>query len=156
MGHQRYSNFCLRLLKAATTAAIAGGVTMWNLNLKSAKIAAIVLAVLLGGCAQNNQTAETSGLLAVNADGATVYQARCASCHGFDLRGSDNGPSQLSIVYEPGHHGDDSYRSAIRNGVGQHHWAFGNMPAVPDITDEQIERVIIFIRTQQDELGFDR
>ncbi|MFQ3316588.1 MAG: mono/diheme cytochrome c family protein [Candidatus Poriferisodalaceae bacterium] len=129
---------------------------MGNLNAKGAKVAAIVIALLLGGCAQNNQTAETSGLLAVNADGATVYQARCASCHGSDLRGSDNGPSQLSIVYEPGHHGDDSYRSAIRNGVGQHHWAFGNMPAVPDITDEQIERVIIFIRTQQDELGFDR
>ena len=129
---------------------------MGILNLKGAKIAAIVVAVLLGGCAQNNQMAEISGLLADKADGATVYQARCASCHGSDLRGSDNGPSLLSIVYEPGHHGDDSFRSAIRNGVGQHHWAFGNMPAVPDITDEQIERVIIFIRTQQDELGFDR
>jgi hypothetical protein len=30
------------------------------------------------------------------------------------------------------------------------------MPAVPDITDEQIELAIIYIRTQQDELGFDR
>ena len=53
-------------------------------------------------------------------------------------------------------HGDESYRSAIRNGVTQHHWGFGNMPAVEDITDDQIERVITYIRTQQQELGFEQ
>ena len=133
------------------------GVTVVVMSENVRKLVGVAaMAVLMAGCAQNNQMTEASGLLAVNADGVTIYQARCASCHGSDLRGSDNGPSQLSIVYEPGHHGDDSYRSAIRNGVGQHHWTFGDMPAVPDITDEQIERVIIYIRTQQDELGFDR
>ena len=59
-------------------------------------------------------------------------------------------------MYEPNHHGDKSYRSAIRNGVAQHHWGFGNMPAVEDITDDQIERVITYIRTQQQELGFEQ
>lgn len=91
-----------------------------------------------------------------NADGATVYSARCASCHGVDLRGTDKGPSQLSIVYEPGHHGDDAYRSAIRNGAPQHHWDFGDMSAVESITDEQVERVIAFIRSEQQQLGFER
>lgn len=91
--------------------------------------------------------------LAVDADGAAVYQARCAECHGDDLRGTDKGPSQLSIVYEPNHHGDASFRAAIRNGAQQHHWDFGDMPPVADITDEQIELVIAYIRTQQEELG---
>jgi len=93
--------------------------------------------------------------LAADADGRAVYQGRCASCHGADLRGTEKGPSQLSIVYEPNHHGDTSYRSAIRNGVQQHHWDYGDMPAVQDVTDEQIELVIAYIREQQQELGFE-
>jgi len=94
--------------------------------------------------------------IAADADGATVFVARCASCHGEDLRGTDKGPSQLSIVYEPNHHSDATYRAAIRNGVGQHHWNFGDMPPVEDITDDQIERVIAYIRTEQERLGFER
>jgi len=85
-----------------------------------------------------------------------VYAARCASCHGDDLRGTDRGPSQLSIVYEPGHHGDAAYRSAIRNGAQQHHWSFGDMPPVEDITDDQIEAVVAYIRSEQRRLGFER
>lgn len=121
--------------------------------------AAIVLSVALSACASDDGAAaptESLAPLAADADGATIYQARCASCHGEDLRGTDKGPSQLSIVYEPGHHGDDSYRAAISNGVPQHHWGFGNMPAVEDITDDQTERVITYIRAQQQELGFEQ
>ena len=44
----------------------------------------------------------------------------------------------------------------IRNGAPQHHWGFGNMPAVEDITDDQIKQVIAYIRTQQQELGFEQ
>ena len=65
------------------------------------------------------------------ARGAEVYAANCASCHGADLRGTDKGPSHLSIVYEPGHHGDASFRSAIANGSPQHHWEFGDMEPTP-------------------------
>ena len=124
-------------------------------------VAGVVLALtfVLSACGGDDPVAappESVVPLAADADGASVYQARCASCHGEDLRGTDKGPSQLSIVYEPNHHGDESYRSAIRNGVTQHHWGFGNMPAVEDITDDQIERVITYIRTQQQELGFEQ
>ena len=124
-------------------------------------VAGVVLALtfVLSACGGDDPVAappESVVPLAADADGASVYQARCASCHGEDLRGTDKGPSQLSIVYEPNHHGDESYRSAIRNGVAQHHWGFGNMPAVEDITDDQIERVITYIRTQQQEFGFEQ
>ena len=119
----------------------------------------VALTAVLSACGGDDPEAappESLVLLAAEADGPTIYQARCASCHGEDLRGTDKGPSQLSIVYEPNHHGDDSYRSAIRNGAPQHHWSFGNMPAVEDITDDQIEQVITYIRTQQQELGFEQ
>ena len=118
-------------------------------------ITAAILAITVAGCGGDDVTATPIPPLAPDASGETVYQARCASCHGADLRGTSEGPSQLSIVYEPGHHGDDSYRSAIRNGVRQHHWGFGDMPAVPDITDGQIESVIEYIRTEQQRNGFE-
>lgn len=118
----------------------------------------LLLTIVLSACGSDSPVAApVDGLvpLADEADGATIYQARCASCHGEDLRGTESGPSQLSIVYEPNHHGDDSYRSAIRIGVPQHHWNFGNMPPIEAITDDQIERVITYIRSQQQELGFE-
>lgn len=118
----------------------------------------LVLSVALAASACTSDDAEPVAFVALSAtaDGATIYAARCASCHGVDLRGTDKGPSQLSIVYEPNHHGDDSYRSAIRNGAAQHHWGFGNMPVIESITDDQIERVISFIRSEQQRLGFEQ
>ena len=89
-------------------------------------------------------------------DGAAVYQQYCAECHGVDLRGTDKGPSQLSIVYEPNHHGDYAYRVAIREGTREHHWWFGDMPPVEGITDLEIEKVISFIRAEQQRLGFEQ
>ncbi len=88
-------------------------------------------------------------------DGAEVYQQYCAECHGVDLRGTDKGPSQLSIVYEPNHHGDYAYRVAIRDGTREHHWWFGDMPPVEGISDLEIEKVISFIRAEQERLGFE-
>lgn len=89
-------------------------------------------------------------------DGAAVYQQYCAECHGVDLRGTDKGPSQLSIIYEPNHHGDYAYRVAIRDGTREHHWWFGDMPPVEGITDLEIEKVISFIRAEQQRLGFEQ
>ena len=89
-------------------------------------------------------------------DGAAVYQQFCAECHGADLRGTDKGPSQLSIIYEPNHHGDFAYRVAIREGTRAHHWGFGDMPPVEDISDLEIEKVISYIRAEQQRLGFER
>ena len=53
---------------------------------------------------------------AARARALELYKDACASCHGDDLRGTDKGPSHLSRVYEPGHHSDASFVSAIRNG----------------------------------------
>ena len=98
----------------------------------------------------------TSAAAAPIPDGAAVYQQYCAECHGVDLRGTDKGPSQLSIIYEPNHHGDFAYRSAIREGTREHHWWFGDMPPVEGITDLEIEKVISYIRAEQERLGFEQ
>ena len=98
--------------------------------------------------------ASTAAELAIP-DGAEVYQQYCAECHGVGLRGTDEGPSQLSIIYEPNHHGDYAYRVAIREGTREHHWWFGDMPPVEGISDLEIEKVISFIRAEQQRLGFE-
>ena len=119
-------------------------------------LATLGLAAILAACGSDTAATAPPEPIPTDANGATVYALRCASCHGEDLRGTTKGPSQLSIVYEPNHHNDDAYRNAIRNGVAQHHWAYGNMPTIEDITDQQIELVINYIRTQQQQLGFER
>lgn len=95
---------------------------------------------------------EATGDLAL---GAEIYAQSCASCHGDDLRGTDRGPSHLSIVYEPGHHSDESFRAAIREGSSQHHWSFGDMPPVEGLDDEQIDAVIAYVREVQEREGFE-
>jgi len=65
------------------------------------------------------------------------------------------GPSQLSIVYEPNHHPDESFRAAIRDGVSPHHWDFGPMPAVSGLDDDEITAIIAYIREIQQREGFE-
>lgn len=109
-------------------------------------------ATACGGTEQEAGPATDDDLLTI---GAEVYGESCASCHGADLRGTDQGPSHLSIVYEPNHHPDEAFRSAIANGAPQHHWPFGDMPPVEGLSNDDVDAVIAFIRGEQQRLGFE-
>jgi mono/diheme cytochrome c family protein len=117
-------------------------------------VAFVALCVaLLAACASD--AGDAGGGSAQAGDGSALYAANCAACHGADLRGTGMGPSQLSIVYEPNHHPDDSFRTAIRNGVSPHHWDFGPMPAVSGLDDEEITVIIAYVREVQQREGFE-
>lgn len=116
--------------------------------------ATALLLVALSACGDAGSDAEVTGSGSESGRGAEVYAESCASCHGGDLGGTDKGPSHLSIVYEPNHHNDESFRNAIANGVPQHHWEFGNMPAVGGLSDADVEAVIAFVRAEQERQGF--
>ncbi len=126
-------------------------------------VAALAFSALVGGSACSDSGGEGDGDGDRRGGGAgdelalgeEVYGEACASCHGGDLRGTDLGPSHLSIVYEPGHHSDESFRSAISNGSPAHHWTFGDMPPVGGLDDEQVEAVIAYIRDVQEREGFE-
>ena len=109
----------------------------------------VATSLVLVACSDDSNTADAP------ADGAAVYAANCSACHGADLRGTERGPSLLSIVYEPNHHPDDSFRSAIQNGVDAHHWDFGPMPMINAVDDAEIDAVIAFIRSTQEAEGFE-
>ncbi len=83
------------------------------------------------------------------AKGRDVFAANCMSCHGPHATGTDAGPPLVHIIYESNHHGDGSFYAAVRNGVRQHHWRFGDMPAVPGVTDAETGLIIAYVRTLQ-------
>ena len=128
------------------------------MTLKTSLTVAVVtvgLAVGMAACGSDD-TESTSASGSQPGRGAEVYAESCASCHGADLRGTDEGPSMLSIVYEPNHHSDDSFRSAIANGAPEHHWPFGDMEPVEGLSDADVEAVIAFVRAEQERQGFER
>ncbi|MBT8192335.1 MAG: cytochrome c [Acidimicrobiia bacterium] len=87
--------------------------------------------------------------------GSEAYGVYCAACHGPDLMGTNQGPSFLSAVYEPGHHADIAFLLAAQRGVSSHHWRFGDMPAVEGVTSEDIEAIVAFVRETQRVEGFE-
>lgn len=89
------------------------------------------------------------------AAGSELYAAHCAECHGTDLRGTDKGPSHLSIVYEPSHHGDGAFLRAVQVGSPAHHWGFGDMPPVEGLAPQDVEAIVAFVRETQRIEGFE-
>jgi mono/diheme cytochrome c family protein len=114
-------------------------------------------ALLVAGCGDGGDDDRATGGTSAGAPeaGEVLYAENCASCHGDDLRGTDKGPSHLSRVYEPGHHSDASFVSAIRNGSPQHHWDFGDMEPVEGLSDDEVDAIIAFVRQKQADEGFE-
>jgi cytochrome c len=81
--------------------------------------------------------------------GEAAFMANCAGCHGINAAGSDKGPPLIDPIYRSSHHGDFSFVRAVTLGVPQHHWVFGAMPAQPQVTREQIDQIVIYIREIQ-------
>ncbi|MFV2052359.1 c-type cytochrome [Aliiroseovarius sp. YM-037] len=82
--------------------------------------------------------------------GRLAYEAKCASCHGINAVGQDGvAPPLVHKIYEPSHHGDESFQRAAALGVQGHHWPFGNMPPVDGITRGDAAMIIAYIRELQ-------
>ena len=120
-----------------------------------------VAAVFLGGIAvmiSNAASGPNSGLaidvkvpvLSSNAkSGEAVYSENCAACHGQNAGGSDQGPPLVYDTYNPGHHADGAFYMAVKSGVRQHHWKFGNMPAQPNVSKAETKLILTYVRELQ-------
>ncbi len=81
--------------------------------------------------------------------GMEIFDTNCSVCHGAGAAGTDQGPPLIHKIYEPGHHSDVSIRSAVRVGVKQHHWFFGDMPPVAAVSPDDVEKIVCYIRQTQ-------
>jgi len=102
--------------------------------------------------AKSNSPREPEMTPALNL-GKMNYEAYCASCHGKTTGGTDKGPTFISRIYHPGHHGDGAFFLAPKNGVRAHHWTFGDMKPVPEVNDLQLEYIVKYVRAVQKENG---
>ena len=81
--------------------------------------------------------------------GEELFNANCSVCHGVGAIGTSQGPPLIDRTYHPGHHPDFSIRNAVRQGVKQHHWLFGDMAPVAGVSSDEVERIICYIREAQ-------
>ncbi len=89
-------------------------------------------------------------LAATELAGSAVYAENCAQCHGDNAAGRNGiAPPLAHRIYEPNHHGDAAFQLAVKNGVRGHHWRFGDMPAIEDVSVEQVESVVAYVRALQ-------
>ncbi len=88
--------------------------------------------------------------------GGRLFDAKCASCHGENAAGrAGTGPPLVHIVYEPGHHGDESFQRAVALGVRSHHWPFGDMAPVEGLSRADVALIVVYVRELQRANGID-
>lgn len=118
----------------------------------------LCLAVLLAGCGGEVESPPgqgDGGTSAAASEGEQLFAENCAVCHGQDLKGTSTGPPFLDVIYEPSHHPDEAFFAAVANGVQAHHWEFGNMPPVPGLTQEEVAKIVDYVREQQRAAGIE-
>jgi len=119
----------MKSIIAATSILVAGGIgyALWPTTLQTTQSDASIS--LENGVLAEVLVPET---LSQNAQiGKLGFEAKCLVCHGVNAAGQDGvAPPLVHIIYEPSHHGDESFQRAVAMGVRGHHWPFGDMPPV--------------------------
>lgn len=86
--------------------------------------------------------------------GQQRFRNKCAACHGEWAEGvKDTGPPLVHPYYRPGHHSDSAFYRAAKSGVKSHHWSFGDMPPVEEITKKDVATILGFLRWWQVQNG---
>jgi len=137
------------ILIVVGAAALGAGVWLLRGATPDAGPAPIVNTAMHGAAATPANEIIVPRLTAPAALGQEFFTARCAACHGANAAGSENGPPLIHPIYVPSHHGDYAFVSAARNGVRAHHWRFGDMKPVANVTDAQLGWIIAYVREVQ-------
>ncbi|MEX0759037.1 MAG: cytochrome c [Tistlia sp.] len=82
-------------------------------------------------------------------EGKDAFQGACADCHGARAAGTEKGPPLVHQIYNPGHHSDEAFFRAAVSGSPQHHWRFGDMPPQPEVSREEVAKIVRYVRELQ-------
>ena len=86
--------------------------------------------------------------------GRKVINEKCADCHGVDgTGGSRKGPPILHTMYRDEIFPDFVFRRSVLEGKREKNWRFGPMPAMPDLSEEDVNGAIAFVREVQTATG---
>lgn len=85
--------------------------------------------------------------------GNILFHNNCSQCHGLEGGGTNQGPPLVHKTYRPGHHADLTFHWAVKDGVRQHHWKFGDMPPQPNVSPEDAGHIVAYIRKLQRNKG---
>ena len=88
-------------------------------------------------------------LSAEAAQGEAIFTANCRACHGKNASGTKLGPPLIHDIYNPGHHSDQAFYLAAQIGVRAHHWPYGDMPAQPQVDEDDVALIIRYVRELQ-------
>jgi mono/diheme cytochrome c family protein len=82
--------------------------------------------------------------------GKSKFDANCAACHGVNAVGQNGiAPPLVHKIYEPSHHGDESFQRAVAMGTPSHHWKFGDMPPVEGLNRADVAEIVDYVRELQ-------
>ena len=82
-----------------------------------------------------------------------LYTEKCSGCHGERALGTPKGPTFLNAIYRPNHHGDGAFQAAVLRGVQAHHWNFGPMPPIPNVSPYEVTQITAYVRWLQQQAG---
>ena len=102
---------------------------------------------------QGHVQVKVGQLSAQEKQGQSEFNTHCAECHGSNGAGTRKGPPLIHDIYNPGHHSNRSFFAAVRKGVTQHHWPYGDMPAQKQVGFAEMGQIVKFIRTVQEQNG---
>lgn len=107
-------------------------------------VAALLIAALMGACGSSSDG---------QARGEELFSNNCAVCHGAAGRGMPTGPPLVHPLYVPEQTSDEAFAVAMRDGADEEHFAFGIMPAVAGLSDEEIAAITGHVRELQRDAG---
>lgn len=131
-------------------------VTRWPWILGSVVVGAGIIAIALSSSPPGDDAAAVAGDPVAVAQGAELYAASCAVCHGADLTGTATGPPFLDVTYAPNHHADEAFQRAVVGGVVAHHWNFGPMAPIAGLDRSEVALIVGFVRSEQEAAGIIR
>ncbi|MDE0706145.1 MAG: cytochrome c [Rhodospirillaceae bacterium] len=134
------------ILLVLAGALVAGGYLLFGSSDRTAKTGSASEA----GGAPMVEIVLPKTLSAAAQSGKRLFDENCVTCHGPNAVGQEElGPPLVHIIYEPGHHGDESFQRAVALGVRAHHWRFGNMAPVEGLSRDDVALIVAYIRELQ-------
>lgn len=116
----------------------------------------ILLVMLLASCDGGSGKRDTNpfhlppaGFIGDSNKGAALFRQHCSSCHGRAASGSNQGPPLIHKTYNSTHHADLAFHLAVKNGVRRHHWRYGDMPPLPNVSPQSVGHIVAYVRAIQ-------